>query len=43
VVTAPPAAPCDNVNAAAHTGALVYAHGTDSMGRPIQLTLDSVF
>jgi type IV pilus assembly protein PilA len=43
VVTAPPVAPCDNVNAIAHTGALVYQHGTDSMGRPVQLSADSVF
>jgi type IV pilus assembly protein PilA len=44
MVTAPPDAPCAaNTNNVAHTGALTYQHGVDSMGRPTQLSADSVF
>jgi type IV pilus assembly protein PilA len=40
--TLPPPAPCvTNTNVGVH--ALTYAHGTDSMGRPVQLSADSVF
>jgi type IV pilus assembly protein PilA len=42
VVTAPPVAPCAaTTNTAVHT--TTYVHGTDSMGRPVQLSADSVF
>jgi type IV pilus assembly protein PilA len=42
VVIAPPAAPCAAAtNVQVH--ALAYTHGTDSMGRPTQLSADSVF
>ena len=44
VVTAPPNAPCVAlVDLTAHTGGLVYAHGVDSMGRPVQMSADSIF
>jgi type IV pilus assembly protein PilA len=40
--TQPPPAPCvGNVDYTIHTNA--YAHGADSMGRPVQLSADSVF
>jgi hypothetical protein len=42
--TAPPAAPCaSGTDAAAHGGNFTYTHGTDSMGRPVQLSADSIF
>jgi hypothetical protein len=41
-VTAPPPAPCAFAPDVS-THALTYTHGTDSMGRPVQLSSDSVF
>ena len=42
VATDPPDAPCVvATNVGVHD--FVYVHGTDSMGRPVQLSLDSVF
>ena len=42
VVTAPPGAPCAAAtNTQIHN--FTYTHGTDSMGRPTQLSADSVF
>ena len=40
-ITSPPNAPCSGVNTAIH--GLGYAHGTDPMGRPVQLSADSAF
>jgi type IV pilus assembly protein PilA len=40
VITEPVAAPC-TTNTGLHAN--TYSHGTDSMGRPIALSLDSVF
>jgi type IV pilus assembly protein PilA len=39
--TSPDDAPCGTVDTTIHT--LVYTHGVDSMGRPVQLSADAVF
>ncbi|HYD54524.1 MAG TPA: prepilin-type N-terminal cleavage/methylation domain-containing protein [Gemmatimonadaceae bacterium] len=43
VVTAPPDAPCTGANTNLDIHNLTYTHGTDTMGRPTQLSADNVF
>ena len=44
VTTAPPGAPCGGgVDVTAHASGLAYTHGTDPMGRPVQLSDDKIF